>query len=895
MSSKLITLKLGAKFILTVVIILSLTMSISAVYMYNKQNVVLIDNLRTQTKNQAEFVSSTSKEAILSNDYISLNRIMRDLSQQEDIVYSFITSESGDLMTSYINKQERNIIKLIEQGVPAKLEYLLVELNKLESIYKEKLPIYFDDEVIGFIEVGIDESRMTAIIQSTLVSQLANGLAIIIALSTFIYIVFRLSVLKPIKCLLSGSERIAKGNLQEKVKYSSNDEFGTLTYAFNDMMKNLNKNIIISNEAMDKLQVLNTTLEQRVRERTSRLELAQKIAHMGHWDYEIKQRFIEASREFYNIFDIPLDRPLTRYRVLMSVFLDDRLKVIKAYKEAVKYGKSFNLEVRITRRDGELRNIITNGQIINTQKGVYLSGIVQDITDRKQAEYSAQQAMFDKLNAESANEAKSAFLANMSHEIRTPLTAIIGFAEELILKSESVPKCQDSLHTILNNGRHLLHVINEILDLSKIESDKLSVEKIETNLLDILDDVNGAFELQAKEKGLDFDIKFNYPVPAFVITDPVRLKQILLNLASNAIKFTEHGHVQINVELAAKSNMLNFSIIDTGIGVDSEKIEKLFAPFMQADSSTTRKFGGTGLGLYISKQLIEMLGGEIEIQSIPKLGTKVSFSINTGMLGEKELIYDKREHHTRPKVEVNKSVARKLKGRLLLVDDSKDNQKLIQLLLSETGVEIVSAFNGQEAVELALSQDFDFVLMDIQMPILDGIEATKLLRAASFSSPIIALTANAMEEDRKRYEETGFNGFLSKPIDRDAFYTVLNEHLADGADSALNSGFESNFQILKKEFIATLPKRLETITSTYQKSEFEKTAGECHKLKGIAGAYGFPEITEVSGRMEKSFFDDDLIEMESSLNELIDLCQNALKENNNHDSQCELNDIYEKK
>lgn len=890
--SRMISMKLGTKFILTLVVILALTMSISARYMYQQQNEVLIENQRTQTRNQAEFVSSIGKEAILANDYITLNRMMRDLSRQEDIVYSYITSDKGDLMTSYLNKSERTVKSLLEKGTEAKLESMLAALGKLENIYILKLPILLDEEVIGFIHVGVDQSRVKSIIQDTFVSQLVNGLVIIIALSLIIYFVFRMSVLKPINYLVSGAERIAKGNLDESVDYISNDEFGTLTKAFNDMMVNLKNNIVISSTAMEKLQDLNKNLEERVRERTARLELAQQIAHMGHWNYAVNQRFIEASKEFHNILDIPLDRPLTRKRILMCVYLDDRIKLIQAYQQAAHTSKPFTLELRIVRRDGEKRNIVANGQIFKDKKQSYISGIVQDITERVKTEISAQQAMFEKMNAVSANEAKSAFLANMSHEIRTPLTAIIGFAEELILKSENVPKCQDSLYTILNNGRHLLHVINEILDLSKIESHKLSIEKIETNLPEILYDVNSALELQAKEKNLEFSIKYNYPMPGYIQTDPVRLKQVLLNLTSNAIKFTDHGHVHINVGFDINSKQIYFSIVDTGIGVEADKLKKLFKPFMQADSSTTRQYGGTGLGLYISKQLIEMLGGQVSINSIPGLGTKVDFSIYAGEIDEESLIKDRRGHQVQKINKVKHSEIKNLRGRLLLVDDSKDNQKLIRLLLSSTDIEIISAFNGKDAVETALSQDFDFVLMDIQMPIMDGIEATAMLRAAGFSSPIIALTANAMEEDQKRYLLSGFSGYLSKPIDREIFFSVLNEYLEISENKALlDSEFEESFMLLKREFVEKLPSRLDIITNAYHKSDVQQAESECHKLKGIAGAYGYARITEISGMLEKQFAGIEEGDIDSVLATLIDSCQEAIMNFSDNRHVCESGNI----
>ena len=875
-----LSIKLGAKFIMIIVVILAITMTISAIYMYRQQNEVLIENLKKQTKIQAELVSSISKEAILSQDYISLNRFMRDLSQQQDIVFSYITSPEGDMLTSYVNKTEKHISELIQQGIQPKLTVLLPSLVNIDTIYQMKIPIYLDEENIGNIYVGVDQSRMTRIIQNGLITQLLNGFVIIIALSIFIYVVFRLSVLKPIKSLISGSERIASGNLDIPVKRTSNDEFGKLTDAFNDMMLNLNKSISKSNMAMDKLQDLNKNLEARVNERTARLELAQTIAHMGHWDYQIGKRHILASNEIFNIFDIPTDTQLTRYRLFKSIYLDDRIKLLKVYSEAVSHGKSFSIELRITRRSGAIHTITANAQITRKSNSNFLFGIIQDITERKMAEDSAQQAIYAKINAESANKAKSAFLANMSHEIRTPLTAIIGFAENLLEKQQHNSNIINSLTPILTNGQHLLHVINEILDLSKIESDKLGIESIDTDLLELLDDVTGALRLQAEKKGLKFEIKYKYPIPKYIQTDPVRLKQIMFNLANNAIKFTEHGHVHVVISFAQHASNLDIAIIDTGIGIAPAQLKLLFTPFTQADSSTTRRFGGTGLGLYISKQLIEKLGGKIHIESIPELGTKCIFSIKTGTVDENELLTNEPTHHPGTVSRITKPMVATfdLSGNLLVVDDSPDNQKLIRLLLDDFSVQVTSADNGKVAVELALANDYDLVLMDMQMPVLDGIEATNMLRAAGYRTPIIALTANAMDEDKKRYKHAGCDDFLSKPIDRQTFFSVLRHYLAASQNATFNSDeYDANFESLKQDFLAGLSGRLNIITTAYQAEESATVISECHKLKGIAGAFGFQNITETAGALEQLFKNEDRNSTGSTLTKLIEQIQHALK------------------
>jgi CheY-like chemotaxis protein len=468
----------------------------------------------------------------------------------------------------------------------------------------------------------------------------------------------------------------------------------------------------------------------------------------------------------------------------------------------------------------------------------------------------------------------------MSHEIRTPLTAIIGFAEELLRSNTHDASLQDSLATILNNGRHLLHVINEILDLSKIESDKLSVEYIPTNLPELLADINTTLSFQAAAKGLNFAILPLYPIPLTVNTDPVRLKQVLFNLTSNAIKFTDQGYVNVNVTYKEDSEILNFTIIDTGIGIAQDKLNNLFTPFTQADSSTTRKYGGTGLGLYISKQLIEMLGGHIRIDSIQDLGTKITFDIHIGRINKNNLVSG---NAIVPAKSLPVSQSRnqtELRGHILLVDDSSDNQKLIKLLLSTSMLDVDSADNGKSAVELALTSEYDLILMDIQMPVMDGIEATKLLRATGYDKPIIALTANAMQEERNLYLKIGCNDFLSKPIDRNAFFSLLAKYLQSGSsDDEPSSDYEQSYLQLKEDFLQGLPDRSERIATAVNNNDTGLAVKETHKLKGIAGAYGFPEITTLAGILERALREEDKIVIESSLNSLLNNIQTALKNN----------------
>jgi signal transduction histidine kinase/DNA-binding NarL/FixJ family response regulator/HPt (histidine-containing phosphotransfer) domain-containing protein len=377
--------------------------------------------------------------------------------------------------------------------------------------------------------------------------------------------------------------------------------------------------------------------------------------------------------------------------------------------------------------------------------------------------------------AEAANVAKSQFLANMSHEIRTPLTAILGFAENLLQPAMTDAERRTSVKTIVRNGEHLLEIINGILDLSKIEAGRLEIERMRVSTVQLAADVISIMRVRADAKNLPLNLRFDGPVPETILCDPTRLRQILLNLVGNAIKFTTTGGVELVVDLvdgAGKMPHLRFRIIDTGIGLTREQAAKLFQPFTQADGSTTRKFGGTGLGLAISRHLARLLGGDVTLESVPGQGSVFSVIIDPGPLQSVTLLDRVDEALAfEPEVAVADLSTVRLSARILLAEDSPDNQALISSFLQKLGAAVTIACDGREAVERALAaqstaEQFDLVLMDMQMPELDGLEATRTLRGHKFAAPIIALTANAMGGDQQRCLDAGCSDYATKPIDR---------------------------------------------------------------------------------------------------------------------------------
>ncbi len=417
--------------------------------------------------------------------------------------------------------------------------------------------------------------------------------------------------------------------------------------------------------------------------------------------------------------------------------------------------------------------------------------VILDITERQKIEQTLRDSTE---RAQESDRAKSSFLANMSHEIRTPMTAILGYAESLLDADQSEPERLNCIHTIRRNGEYLLELINDILDLSKIESGKMTTEQVAMQPCRVVAEVISLMGVRADAKELAFEVEYDGAIPDTIQSDPIRLRQILINLIGNAIKFTESGTIRLIVSLVDGENpQLQFDVVDSGCGMTEKQIGKLFKPFMQADASTTRQFGGTGLGLTISKRFAGLLGGDICVAaSKPGVGSTFRVTVATGSLDGVKMLEDPRAATS---VAGSKATAKihhvSLAGlRILLAEDGPDNQRLISFVLKKAGATVAIASNGQIAFEATKAahdegMPFDAVLMDMQMPVLDGYQATKKLREFGFEDmPIIALTANAMAGDREKCIDAGCDDYATKPIDRkqlvDTIMTAVIEKRASG-------------------------------------------------------------------------------------------------------------------
>jgi PAS domain S-box-containing protein len=466
--------------------------------------------------------------------------------------------------------------------------------------------------------------------------------------------------------------------------------------------------------------------------------------------------------------------------VLEACIADDRLRRL-VVEQLEARGTVKGIETRYFTHDGEERWTTISLHAVYDEEGIptHLEGTCIDTTEshqRQRIEREREQERLEKELARNSAEAKSQFLANMSHEIRTPLAAIIGYGETLLDPDLTEKEKQSSAETVIRSGRHLLDLVNDILDHSKIDANRLDVDIISVNLPELLDEVRAFFAPRAREKQLDFAITCEFPLPETILTDPTRLRQIIINLCGNALKFTEKGSISLAVRCDRAHEMLIVRVVDTGMGMKPEQMERLFDPFAQGSAAISRQYGGTGLGLSISRRLAEMLGGSIQVTSTYGEGSEFEVLIRTGELEDVHFLRDASELNQRRRA-IPMVVAPRLEGRILCAEDNEVNRRLVSLLVARTGAEMIHASNGAEALELALRESFDLILMDIQMPVMDGRDATVALREAGINTPVIALTANVMSEDIADYRQAGCTEHLAKPIDKQRFYEVLARYL----------------------------------------------------------------------------------------------------------------------
>jgi PAS domain S-box-containing protein len=643
----------------------------------------------------------------------------------------------------------------------------------------------------------------------------------------------------------------------------------------------ISKDLLLSSDAVgtvlrNALRMHETEEERKktakaLAESEARLAEAQRIANIGSWEWDAvnaqeywtEQVFhIFGHKDAANRFMPPQSFGKYLFPACLELFMSafDRCLIDK---------QSFKVDLRIVREDGVLVPVEIQGKPVldfngNLEKVI---GTIQDISMRKHIE---QELLDAKELAERNALAKQEFLANMSHEIRTPMNAIVGFSKLLLGTPLSLQQ-KEYLQAIDQSGAALLTIINDILDLSKIEAGKMNFEALPFRMSDILNALKDIFKQKALETGIEFNVQIGPDVPEVLVGDAPRLKQVLINLVSNALKFTTEGEVDVEVKLLkadGNSVQLLFEVVDTGIGIPPDKQQAIFESFTQASSETTRKFGGTGLGLTISKRIVESQGGNLAVRSTPGNGSLFFFELTfTQPTAETQLLPSAASNPA------NVLQARPLK--VLLAEDNHLNQRLATIVLSNLGHTPILARNGREALAMVQSELPDIVLMDVQMPEMDGLEATRAIRALADpvlrNIPIIALTAHALRREIERCLDAGMNAFLAKPFQAEALAAKIAEFantarnplplMAQKAESqALDLGqlneMVGNDEGFRRELIAIflteVPKAIQQMQQAMQYGDSAALAKVAHSIKPSLVLFKVPNATALLSEIESA-------------------------------------------
>ena len=699
--------------------------------------------------------------------------------------------------------------------------------------------------------------------------------------------------------------------------------------------------VAVRNEAGQLLQYLGNVTditqrkssEERLRQSDERFELALRGSNDVVWDWNTRTDEVYHSPRLAELLDYDYAAMQHNRLWLFELLHPEDRTPTQAALEAHLVGEiPFDIEHRMRTKAGEYCWFHSRGRMVRDEAGrpTRMVGTMADITSQKElaaalrlyvseveesrariegqaSELSRQAEMLRQANqiAEAASVAKGNFLANMSHEIRTPMTAILGYVD--LLSDSALSDQQRTAHiaTIRQAGEHLLTIINDILDLSKIEAGKLVVEKIAMSPADLVRDVITLLESAARCKGLALSARFDGPIPKLIFSDPFRLRQILVNLIGNALKFTAAGSVSVVLRAVANPDRSESTLVlevhDTGIGLTEEQISELFRPFSQADVSTTRRFGGTGLGLTICRRMAHLLGGEIEVTSQAGRGSVFVASVSMGPPDQLEMIDATNTLSAASVSEQQGAPPQRLNGRILLVEDTLVNQHLVRQMLTRRGAEVDVADNGRLAVEQALKvwhaseltaedRPYGVILMDMQMPELDGYAATRMLRHHGYQGAIVALTAHAMADDRRKCLEAGCDDHLTKPIDRARLFEVCAQYLASNAAGSnphfipqaspaapvikldkllrLVNGDLKLIAELAELFADSSKAQFLLAKSAMAAGDFSQLCKVSHSLKGNAAAFCAPRAVDEADKLERICQSDTPSGAEETLDQL---------------------------
>ncbi len=754
------------------ILVTSVAFLFNQIYRYNQ-------SAREEIKVQASILAKNTTAALTFNDQAAANEILSGLKANPRIVAVALFTADNSLFAHYVASGENSgrlrseFTSLIQPSVDPKA--LFAALKKASASFQflemrplVSEPITLDNQQVGTVVIQTDLHYLYRELQFLAV--LMSGVALTTFLIAWLLATrFQQIISDPIISLSNVMNQVSsEKNYALRAVSDSRDEIGTLITGFNEMLQEIQDRDRI---VLEQQQQLLDEKNSRIRKLTAAVEQSANsiVITSPQGDIEYVNPYF-CSTTGYTVDEVIGQNP----RILNAEpGFSDKYRVLW---QTVLSGGRWAGEFLNRKKNGELFwEKATISPVLDDQGGITsLIAIKVDITELKYAEAEMRQA---KELAEAASLAKSDFLANMSHEIRTPMNGVMGMTELMLQGGLTPQKEKLYLRAIKDSADNLMLIINDILDFSKIEAGKFTLEKNPFSLRDTVERCLVGAQVRAEEKGLKISYRVDSAVPDCLIGDPGRLRQVLTNLVGNAIKFCQQGEISVEVDLVSLENdevLLHVRVTDTGIGIAEEACQRIFEQFEQADSSTTRKFGGTGLGLAISKKLVELMDGKIWVESQLGVGSCFHFTA-TLFLGNEEMLSPDKEAAT------TSNQLRQAPLDILVADDVEINRALVQAILEPQGHRITFAENGRQALEANESKQFDLVLMDIQMPEMDGLQATRAIReyeraiCRSKPVPIIAMTAFAGNEDRQICLDAGMDDYLTKPIKATQLFQLLNK------------------------------------------------------------------------------------------------------------------------